>query len=65
MVKTAETERLLSTKQGALFLNCHPATLRRLVREKQIRVYRIGRGALRFRQSDLEAYLARIAEGPQ
>jgi len=62
---TATTdERLLGSKQAALFLAVNVETLRRWAREGRVPSYRIAAGRhRRFRRSDLEALLAK-SEGP-
>ncbi len=47
---------LLDVDQAAALLGVRPGYLRRLVRERRITSYRVGK-YLRFRQADLEAFI--------
>jgi excisionase family DNA binding protein len=51
--------KLLTVKETAKALSISPSLVYRLVSEGALRCYRIGRGALRFRQEDVEGYLNR------
>lgn len=51
--------RLLTVRQTAEALSVSPSLVYRLASEGTLRCYRIGRGALRFREEDIEEYLAR------
>ena len=54
-------DKLLTKAEVCEVLSVSPSTLDRLIGEKALPVYRV-RGCVRFRRSDLEAYLARILE---
>lgn len=49
---------LLSVAEVAEFLNVSCSLVYRLANDGQIPYYRIGRGALRFRMEDIDAYLS-------
>jgi len=49
--------KLLTVKETAEALSVSPSLVYRLVSEGALRCYRIGRGALRFREEDVQAYL--------
>jgi len=57
-------ETLLNIKQAAAFLNLSPLTLRTWTGAKRIPFVKLGR-AVRFRLSDLEAFIARSAIPPR
>jgi excisionase family DNA binding protein len=54
----AEPEKLLTTGQAAEVLQVHPKTLYGWVQSKQIPFVRLGRRAIRFRPSQLDAFAA-------
>jgi excisionase family DNA binding protein len=49
--------KLLTVKETAEALSVSPSLVYRLASEGALRCYRIGRGALRFSQEDVQAYL--------
>lgn len=51
----SEGKRLFSTKEAAELLLLHPETVRRFVREGQIKAVKLGR-KLHFERGELEAY---------
>ncbi len=52
--------KLLTLQEIAAILNVHENTVRRLVANGQLQAIKISsRGDLRFRQTDLDAYLTR------
>ena len=52
------TERLLTTRQVAAFLGVSPETVLRRWRTGAIPGYRLASNVLRFRESEIEAWLA-------
>lgn len=53
-------DEMIRLPDAAARLGVHPTTLKRWVREGEIRAFRIGRrGDHRFLQADLDAYLRR------
>ena len=50
--------KLLTVRETAEALSVSPSLVYRLVSEGALRCFRIGRGALRFRQEDVEEYLS-------
>jgi excisionase family DNA binding protein len=51
------TDRLLTTREVATFLGLSPETVLRRWRAGQLPGYRLGSNVLRFRESELEAWL--------
>ena len=51
------TDRLLTTRQVAEYLGLSPETVLRRWREGSLPGYRLASNVLRFRESDVEAYL--------
>lgn len=49
-------KKLVDTRAAAAYLAVHPNTLRRLVDQRKIKVYRPGR-SVRFDLADLDRYL--------
>lgn len=49
---------LLKVAEAAQYLNCHPHTLRKLIREGKLSVTRLGPRSIRIDQRDLEALRA-------
>jgi excisionase family DNA binding protein len=58
------TRKLIDTATAARYLAVHPATLRRLVDQHRIKVYRVGR-SVRFDLGDLDRYLDGCAVEPR
>ena len=52
------SERLLTTREVAEFLGLSPETVLRRYRAGELPGYRLGSNVLRFRESELEAWLA-------
>ena len=53
-----QAEGYLATKQAARYIDYHPESLRRLVRQGSIKAYRAGgQNILRFRRSDLDEFM--------
>jgi excisionase family DNA binding protein len=52
------TDRLLTTRQVAEYLGLSPETVLRRYRAGSLPGYRLASNVLRFRESDIEAYLA-------
>jgi excisionase family DNA binding protein len=50
-------DRLLTTRQVAEFLGLSPETVLRRYRAGELLGYRLGSNVLRFRESDVEAFL--------
>jgi len=48
--------QLMSVREAADFLQVHPQTVYRLVRERKIASVRVGKG-IRFRRSDLDRFV--------
>ena len=57
-MSSAVTDRLLTTREVAAFLGVSPETVLRRWRAGQLPGYRLGSNVLRFRESELEAWLA-------
>lgn len=53
--------RLLTTREVAALLALSPETILRRVRAGELPAYRIASNSLRFREDDVEAFLARSA----
>jgi excisionase family DNA binding protein len=51
----AESE-VMTVKQAAEYLNCHPTTVYRLLAPREIPGFRLG-GSWRFRRSDIEKWI--------
>lgn len=62
MVTDVSESGLLDTADAAQFLHVHQKTLMRWVREGQLEAMRTPGGRLRFRQSDLDAFIAKGVE---
>lgn len=60
-VKIEDKMELFSTKEAARRLGISPPTLRELVREREIGVFRVG-GRLMFNQWILDMYLSSVYE---
>jgi excisionase family DNA binding protein len=56
--------KLVDTRTAAAYLAVHPATLRRLVDQRRIKVYRPGR-SVRFDLADLDRYLDACSVDPR
>jgi excisionase family DNA binding protein len=56
-------EIFLRVNEAAKIADCHPKTINRLVRNGQIKCYRVGEH-IRIRRADLIAYLARGDDRP-
>lgn len=52
----ADTTKLLDYTAAALALDCSEPTLRRLVRARKIRHYRVARGTIRFSMAQIEDF---------
>ena len=50
--------KLLTVRETAETLSVSPSLVYRLVSEGALRCFRIGRGALRFREEDIQEYLS-------
>ena len=55
-------QRLLNTRQVADYLGCSPKHVSRLTRDQGLRCIRLG-SLLRYRQEDIEAFLALSTQG--
>jgi excisionase family DNA binding protein len=52
------SSKIMTVAQVAEYLLCHPATLYRLVRRREIPAFRLGgRGDWRFRRSEIEQWI--------
>jgi excisionase family DNA binding protein len=60
---TMSTKRRLSTDEAAEYLGVSPKLLRKAVKEKKLRAYRIGERIYRFDPSDLDAFERAIGKG--
>lgn len=56
-------DELLTTKEAARLLRFSPGQVRSLVNRGQLRATKLGHKSLRFRRSDVEAFLTRHAHG--
>lgn len=56
---------LLTVAQVAEFLSVSESLIYRLASDGEIPCYRIGKGALRFREQDIESYLASHLHGKE
>lgn len=54
---SAVTDRLLTTREVAAFLGVSPETVLRRWRAGELPAYRLASNALRFRESEIEAWL--------
>jgi excisionase family DNA binding protein len=57
------TDRLLTTREVAAFLGVSPETVLRRWRAGELPGYRLGSNVLRFRESEIEAWLESAAHG--
>ena len=55
---------LITTAQAAELLGVHPETVRRIIADGRLRVYKINKRSLRIDPADLEAYVATCAVEP-
>jgi len=58
----SESVSLLTTNEAARYLNVHPDTLRKMVRDGHINPYRTPGGRFRFTQEMLQLYLENSTE---
>ena len=57
-------DRLLTTREVAEFLGLSPETVLRRYRAGELPGYRLGSNVLRFRESEIEAWLIGSRNGP-
>ena len=55
---------LLSAEEAAVLVGLHPATLRKLACQREIRSFKV-RGALRFKKEDIEALIVERPAQPK
>ena len=59
------TERLLTTREVATFLGLSPETVLRRWRAGELPAYRLASNVLRFRESEIEAWLEAQRKVPE